>query len=298
MPLMPDATRFAFMYLAVSTQTAYPISLGIKDQTFQERFGDLFSKVKRPYSHAAAGPRRLRNQLMNIRNPSRTADSGNPPAEALNTPVNARRTRSRRAIFLTWLRKIHLYVGLWGAALGLMFGVTGILLNHRAIMKIPVKYTAQKTVQIPLLEAAFTSAPELAAWLQTELAFKAVAPPIIKIYPAKKVLWAEHELRQPERWAISLTRPGGGVNVEYFVGNRFVQLDQIDATPMGALVRLHMSVGVSAFWILLADSIAGALILLSITGVLLWTQLHTMRTVAVMSSIGALCAGTWYMWSI
>lgn len=235
---------------------------------------------------------------MNIGISSRTADSGNHQIAVRSTSVDARRTRSRRAIFLTWLRKIHLYVGLWGAALGLMFGVTGILLNHRAIMKIPVKYTVQKAVQIPLPETAFTSAQELAAWLQTELKFKAIAPPIIKIQPTKAVFWSEHEFQQPERWAISLTRPGGGVNAEYFVGNRFVQLDQIDATPMGVLVRLHMSVGVSAFWILLADSIAGALILLSITGVLLWTQLHTIRTAAVMSSFGALCAGTWYMWSI
>ncbi len=42
------------------------------------------------------------------------------------------RRRSKRAIFLTWLRKIHLYVGLWGAVFGLLFGATGLILNHRA----------------------------------------------------------------------------------------------------------------------------------------------------------------------
>ncbi|OXH83611.1 peptidase, partial [Burkholderia multivorans] len=29
--------------------------------------------------------------------------------------------RSRRGTFLQWLRKIHGWVGLWGAALGLLF---------------------------------------------------------------------------------------------------------------------------------------------------------------------------------
>lgn len=210
----------------------------------------------------------------------------------------ARSGRSRRAVFLTWLRKIHLYVGLWGAALGLLFGVTGILLNHRDIMKIPVEKTVQKTVQILLPGHTYASAEELSVWLQQELRFKPVSPPVIKSQPPKTIIWAERELIQPERWTINLTRPGGAINAEYFVGNRFVKLDQIDATPIGTLTRLHMSVGVSAFWVLLTDTIAGALILLSITGVLLWTQLHTVRTIAVLTSIGALFAATWYMWSI
>jgi hypothetical protein len=38
--------------------------------------------------------------------------------------------------------------------------------------------------------------------------------------------------------------------------------------------------------------------LLSITGLMLWTQLHRVRTLAVMTSIGALLAGIWCMWSV
>lgn len=219
--------------------------------------------------------------------------------EAQAASVSPRRSRSRRAIFLTWLRKIHLYVGLWGAVLGLLFGVTGILLNHRAIMKIPVEKTVLKTVQVALPATATLSSPaDLSAWLQQELQFKPVAPPVMKSQPAQKVIWGELETTQPERWTVNLHRPGGAINAEYFVGNRFVKLDRIDATPIGTLTRLHMSTGVSAFWVLLSDTIAGSLILLSITGLLLWTQLHTVRTVAVMASIGALCAGLWFMWAI
>lgn len=91
-------------------------------------------------------------------------------------------------------------------------------------------------------------------------------------------------------------RPDRGVNAEYFVGNRFAKLDRLDATPLGTLARLHMSVGVSAFWVLLSDTIAGSLILLSITGLLLWTQLHTVKTLAVLTSIGALLGAAWFMW--
>ena len=30
--------------------------------------------------------------------------------------------RSRRPVFLKWLRKTHGWIGLWGAAIGLLFG--------------------------------------------------------------------------------------------------------------------------------------------------------------------------------
>lgn len=207
------------------------------------------------------------------------------------------RSRSRRAVFLTWLRKIHLYVGLWGAALGLMFGVTGILLNHRSIMKIPVEKTVQKTAQLPMPDRVLASPEQMSAWLQKELKFRSEQVTQVKSQPARKIVWADQEVLQPERWSVSLHSPMRGVNAEYFVGNRFVKLDHVDATPIGTLTRLHMSVGVSAFWVLLSDTIAGGLILLSITGLLLWTQLHTARTVAVMTSVGALLASVWFMWS-
>lgn len=210
----------------------------------------------------------------------------------------APKRRSRRAVFLTWLRKIHLYVGLWGAGLGLLFGLTGILLNHRAIMKIPIEKTMQKTVQVQLPERSFSSPQEMADWLQQELKFNSIAPPQIKSQAARKVIWADREVLQPERWTINLNRPSGAINAEYFVGNRFVKLDQIDATPIGTLTRLHMSTGVNAFWILLTDTIAGGLILLSITGLLLWTQLHTIRTTAVLTGTGALTYAVCYLWAV
>lgn len=209
------------------------------------------------------------------------------------------RRRTRRAVFLTWLRKIHLYVGLWGAVLGLLFGMTGLLMNHRAILKIPFDTkAAQKTVQLPVPAQGFASADQLATWLQSELGIKPAQPPIIKLQPAKKVVWDEREVMQPERWSVMLLRPQSSINAEYFTGNRFVKVEQVESTPLGTLMRLHTATGVSAFWVLLADTIAGSMILLSITGLLLWTQLHTIRTAAVMTSVGALCAALWFLWTI
>lgn len=208
------------------------------------------------------------------------------------------RQRSKRARFLKRLRQIHLYVGLWGAVLGLLFGATGILLNHRAILKIPIDKTFTRPMQLRTPERGFASPTQMSEWLQTELQFAPLAPPLIRSQAPQTLILSDRELVQPERWNVSLMRPSGAINAEYFVGNQTIRIEKVDATPIGTLTRLHMSVGVSAFWVLLMDTIAGSLIVLSLTGLLLWTQLHTVRTIAVFTSIGALLCAFFFVWLV
>jgi len=210
------------------------------------------------------------------------------------------RAQRRRVAYLRWLRRIHLYVGLWGAAVGLLFGATGIVLNHRAVLKIPVQKAVQRTVQLPLPEGAPArpGTPEaMAAWLAAELGF---TPQQVRIKAdaAATVVWGGREVEQPARWAFNLHSPQRGVSAEYYVGNRFVKAEVLDATPIGTLTRLHMSVGVNAFWVLLADSIAGALILLSATGLLLWSRMHPLKLSAIGVSLAALSGAAGYLWHV
>ena len=51
---------------------------------------------------------------------------------------------------LWWLRRVHGWIGLWSAVLGLLFGVTGVLLNHRAVMKLPAAQTNERNLQLKL----------------------------------------------------------------------------------------------------------------------------------------------------
>lgn len=229
----------------------------------------------------------------------RTPATCPPGARAAPDRTPAQRAPRRRARFLRWLRKIHLYVGLWGAALGFLFGATGILLNHRAVLNLPVEKVVQKSTQFPLPDPAlrsFKTPEDMARWLQAELKFEGLQTRI-KADPAKTVTWADREVTQPARWTFNLQSPQRGVNAEYYLGNRFIKVETQDATPIGTLTRLHMSVGVSAFWVLLSDTIAGGLIVLSVTGLLLWSRLHTIRLSAVCVSLAALLAGIWFMWT-
>ena len=137
---------------------------------------------------------------------------------------------------------------------------------------------------------------DLSAWLQTELQFSGLQARV-KADPPKKIVWADREVEQPARWTVNLAGPDKGIAAEYFVGNRFVKVDTLDATPIGALTRMHMAIGVNVFWVLLSDTIAGGLIVLSITGLLLWTRMHVIKLGAVTVSTSALLASIWFFWS-
>ncbi|MGE8318538.1 MAG: PepSY-associated TM helix domain-containing protein [Comamonas sp.] len=182
--------------------------------------------------------------------------------------------RWHRPAVLKWLRRTHAWLGVWGAVLGLLFGFTGLLLNHRATMKIPgASYTnTQWQLQLPQPLPADIGA--LGAYLQRELHIDR-APHQKKVEAAGPTPWPG--ATQPERWTIAFATPRETVNAEYWVGNASVSVRRMDPNLLARLSRLHMATGASAAWILLTDTLAGGLIALSLTGILLWTRLHGSR---------------------
>src|SRR5476649_2881891 len=62
-------------------------------------------------------------------------------------------------------------------------------------------------------------------------------------------------------------------------GGNFVNVERRDQGLISTLEGMHRSEGAGIGWILFADSIGGSLILLSLTGVLLWTELTRRKTI-------------------
>ena len=184
--------------------------------------------------------------------------------------------RSRRAVFLKWLRKTHGWIGLWGAAIGLLFGVTGILQNHRTVLKIPAAQVQESMLQIPLPTPAPANVKEMASWLQQELMVDRPASRE-RSEPAKPMAWGDKTLKQPAHWSVTFSSPQANLQAEYWVGNNFVSVKRSDQNIFGTLNNLHKGNGVGIPWIILADTLAGSIILLSLTGVVLWTQLNRRR---------------------
>ena len=209
---------------------------------------------------------------------------GAPDAAVLRTSDR----HGRKAAILKWLRKTHGWIGLWGAALGLLFGTSGILLNHRAVLKIPAVQSVESTVQLPLPVPAPRDAEAMAAWLKQSLAIAAPAPRV-KQDKAKAVAWGDSAVTQPARWSAAFITPASNLQAEYWVGNNFVSVKRSDSNAFGLIANLHKGSGMGVAWILLVDTLAGSIILLSITGVLLWALMTKKRLVGtVIGSVSLL----------
>ncbi len=198
---------------------------------------------------------------------------------------------SRRASALTWLRRVHGWIGLWGALLGLLFGLTGFLLNHRAVLKIPAAQAQESVQRLPLPDVQLADARAMAAWLRIALALPpGGAPPRVREEPSRPVPWDSDGLRQPAHWTVNFAGAGGGLQADWWVGSRAVTVRRSQDNLLGTLQNLHKGVGLGAAWVLLVDTLAGGMALLALTGVALWALMTRRR--AVGTAIALAGAGT------
>ncbi len=185
----------------------------------------------------------------------------------------------KRGRFLVWLRRTHAWMGLWGAALGLLFGVSGILLNHRSEMKIPLA-AQHETREILTPPANSVESPEaLESWLREKFKMPDAKSRTQK-KPAGPVPWGGGQVIQPENWRITLLAPNHSVTAEYWKGDAETHIERKEANVWATLANFHKGSGMSNVWILLTDTLAGGLLVLAITGTLLWSRLHGPRLMA------------------
>jgi hypothetical protein len=195
--------------------------------------------------------------------------------------------RSRRANMIKWLRKLHGWIGLWGATLGLLFGTSGILLNHRAVMKIPAAQVQESMLQIPLPNPAPGNADAMATWLQHELNFDRPATRV-RSEPEKAVAWGDKTMRQPAHWSVAFNSPRTNFQAEYWRGNSFVSVRRSENNIFAILNNLHKGTGAGVGWVLLVDTLAGSIIFLSLSGVLLWGLQNRRRMIGAAIGITAI----------
>ena len=280
------------------------------------------------------------------------------------TRRNANPTPSTRTVAVAWLRKTHGWIGLWGATLGLLFGTSGIWLNHRNVLQLQ-QAQERSNFQVPLPDTPPVDAQTMAAWLQLTLSLPEQANNI-RVEPSKPVPWAERAgkgdhrgdhgdhaagqgsrggdaertrerdldpgmqrraadaasasapmpapappeaaasaavvataasapkvLMQPEHWTINFGGPKATVQAEYWAGNRSVSVRRTENGFIATLTSLHKGIGMPVAWILLVDTLAGSLILLSLSGLALWVLTRRKRTVgfAIFGTALAVTAG-------
>lgn len=221
-------------------------------------------------------------------------------AEAAAAALPSNRV-NRRLAFVRWVRRTHGWFGLWGALLGLMAGTSGIWLNHRSVMKLELPDQQQASARIDLPDPRPETADAMAVWLQGVL--KADRPASnMRVERSRPVPWAERggpersgpersgpeksgegrPAMQPERWTFAFGGPNKLMQVEYWLGNRSASVRTTQNGLIATLTNLHKGTTMPAPWILLIDTLAGAMIFLSISGVILWWETHRRRVAGIM----------------
>lgn len=195
--------------------------------------------------------------------------------------ASAARRAQRYASFVRWVRKSHGWVGLWGALLGLLFGFSGIWLNHRAVLKLPVAQE-RTNAQLALPDPPPANAQDMGVWLQAALGAAGPAN-VVRVEPARPVDWAgkASPLVQPERWVFNFGGPNAIIQADYWRGNRSVGVTTTANGFLATLSNMHKGTGMSVPWILLVDTLAGSMIFLSMSGVILWVQTNRRRAIGV-----------------
>lgn len=203
------------------------------------------------------------------------------------------------ATLIKWLKRVHAWSGFWGAVFFLLLGTSGFLLNHRAQMKIDTGEPVEvSNVALPVAPGAIRDADALGAWAQKELKLpvKGQAPragpgegtgergrgPKLPngAKPAEGTTFMGRDVKPAETWTRAFNMADARVTVTYVPGANHVTAKREEHGFLNIIKNLHKGVGLPIAWILLIDTIAGALVMMSLTGFLLWSRLHGPRLLA------------------
>lgn len=178
-------------------------------------------------------------------------------------PTQRRNTTHR------WIRQLHLWIGAWGALAAILYGFTGLVMNHRfgegAWPQGDSRDTDRAVLEVP---AEARASPEsLLLWLRGTLGLDAHA---IRKSPAGSNA-------QSPRWTFSGGSAARSWSVDYVPGSANADLKRSTHSPLAAVNRLHKAVGGGWAWTLLADSFAVGMLLLGLSGIWMWARGRTPR---------------------
>ena len=182
----------------------------------------------------------------------------------------------RNAKTLRWIRQIHVWIGAWGALAAIIYGFTGLVMNHRfgdgAWPQGDSTESGRVVLQVP---ADVGATPEaLTTWLRST--HKLDTQVVRKPKPEAARLGGRN-VPQPGKWTLSGGTATASWSLEYMPGNATAEVKQTRHTLLAGINRLHKGVGGGWAWTLLADSFAIGMLLLGLSGIWMWARGRTGR---------------------
>lgn len=189
--------------------------------------------------------------------------------------------RWQRAAFLKWLKRVHAWTGLWGALIFLGLGTSGFLLNHRNLLKIDTGTPREVSrVDVAVAPGRIGDEAALDRWAKAALGVVSpgrTPPP----EPGGPVTLLGRRLTPVEPLTRTYVLVDGRITLTTTPGSGVIGVRRESVGVLAILKNMHLGSGLGVAWVLLIDTIAGALVTMSVTGVLLWSRLHGRRLAAV-----------------
>ena len=180
----------------------------------------------------------------------------------------------RGAVAYRWVRKLHLWIGAWGALGAVLYGSTGLIMSHRlgegAWPQGDTSEIGRSTLQVPV--EARDSAETLSLWLRDahDLDAQTIRKPR-----------GGGEGRGPQAWSLSGGTAAESWSVEYKPGDAEVEVKRSRHSTLAALNRMHKAVAGGPGWRLLGDSFAVSMVLLGLSGLWLWVRGRSVRQMVI-----------------
>jgi hypothetical protein len=184
------------------------------------------------------------------------------------------------------VRQLHLWIGAWGAIAAILFGISGFVQNHRGIMKLPQGDTTEvSSVEMEVPESARESREAMRNWLRDTQHID------VEMQRGREggrgpggggssAGGRGGEGGGPKRWMFNGGNARILTQVEYVEGAPTATVHKSENSALAILNRLHKGVGGGIPWILLTDSFAVAMVLLGISGIILWARGRTVAQMA------------------
>ena len=256
---------------------------------------------------------------------SHTVKPGKRPPKA--HPFLPRRLQA--PIILVWLRRSHGWLGVWGAVAGILFGLTTIAMVHSDLF--PAEPESRSIVQLPVDGAIINSVDDLGAFAKAELGLKtewrqprnrgggaggATPEPdegtsapteVAGTGPAASAAGmgamssngrrsggaAGARSNQPV-FVTQFTSPQRTLDLRYVAGNEYIEITRTERGFFSTLNRLHLAANTGPVWVGIIDAFSGALVVFSVTGLLLWSRLTGPRLLAIGLAGSMLLATVYY----
>jgi hypothetical protein len=187
----------------------------------------------------------------------------------MNATATRRPLRLPRSTY-AWVRQIHLWIGAWGALAAILYGLTGLVLNHHMGENAwPQGKTTPVDETVLRIPAEARETPEqLSLWLRATHQLDATM--IRKGGPGSAA----------PKWTLGGGNAGRSWVLEFTHGSETAELKRNQYSPLVAFNRLHKGIG-GKWWILFADSIAIGMLMLGISGIWMWARGRNAREMVV-----------------